>query len=150
VKVLVVSSEQERRHRSLTQETLKVPRINTCDVVEDESLEVLQVNAVDSWITSYQRYLADGLLLIEPTKAKTIKKNARKYILVDGKLFLHGYTHPILTCVSGDHCTRIMVELHEGICGKHVGGRALSLKAVRVGYYWSTMKEDCVRHAQRC
>jgi len=43
-----------------------------------------------------------------------------------------------------------MVELHEGICGNHVGVRARSLKVVQVGYYWPTMKEDCMRHAQRC
>ena len=31
---------------------------------------------------------------------------------MDGKLFHQGYTHPILTCVSGDQCTHIMAELH--------------------------------------
>jgi len=150
VEVLGVSSEQGKRHRLLTQETLEVPRITTYDVVEDDPLEVLQVNVVETWITPYQRYLADGLLPAEPTEAKAIKRNAGKYTLVDGKLFRHGYTHSILTCISGDQCTRIMAEFQEGICGSHVGGRALSLKVVQAGYYWSTMKEDCMRHAQRC
>jgi len=31
----------------------------------------------------------------------------RGSILIDGKLFCHGYTHSIITCVSGDQCTRI-------------------------------------------
>jgi len=79
-----------------------------------------------------------------------VKRDAGKYTLIDGKLFRHGYTHPILTCVYGDQCTRIMVELHEGICGSHIGGQALSLKVVCVGYYWPTMKEDCMKFAQRC
>ena len=43
---------------------------------EEESLEVLQVNIVETWITPYQRYLVDGLLPIDPTEAKTIKRNA--------------------------------------------------------------------------
>ena len=43
-------------------------------------------------------------------------------------MFRHGFTHPILTCVSGDECARIMSELHEGICGSHVGGRSLVSK----------------------
>jgi len=34
-----------------------------------------------------------------------------------------------------------MAELHEGICGSHIGGRALVLKAIRAGFYWPTMKE---------
>jgi len=127
-----------------------VPKITTYDLVGDESLEVLQFNTVETWITPYQRYLADGLVAVEPTEAKAIKRNVGKYTLVDGKLFRHGYTHPILSCVSGDQCTRIMEEIHKGICGSHVGGRALSLKVVQVGYYWLTMKKDCVRHAQWC
>jgi len=53
-------------------------------------------------------------------------------------------------CVSGEQCTRIMSELHEGICGSHVGGRSLASKVVREGYYWPTLREDCVRYAQRC
>ena len=43
-----------------------------------------------------------------------------------------------------------MAELHEGICGSHVGGRCLSSKAIRAVYYWPTMREDCTRYAQRC
>jgi len=90
------------------------------------------------------------MLSVEVAKAKVVKRNAGRYTMVDEKLFRHGYTHPVLTCVSGDQCTRIIAELHEGICGSHVGGRAFSLKIVRVGYYWKTMREDCMRYAQRC
>ncbi|XP_068503965.1 uncharacterized protein [Phaseolus vulgaris] len=32
-----------------------------------------------------------------------------------------------------------MAELHEGICGSHVGGRSLTLNVVRAGYYWPTV-----------
>jgi len=101
-------------------------------------------------MTPYKHYLADGMLPAGPAEAKVIKKNSGRYTLVDGKLFRHGYTHPILTCVSGDQCTRIMAELHEGIYKSHVGGRALSLKAIRAEYYWPTMTEDCMKYAQRC
>jgi len=55
------------------------------------------------------------MLPTEPAEAKVVKKNSGRYIVVDGKLFRHGYTHLILTCENEDQCTRIMVELHEGI-----------------------------------
>jgi len=77
-------------------------------------------------MTPYQRYLGDGMLLVEPAEAKAVKRNAGRYTLADRKLFRHGYTHPILTSISGDQCTHIMKEIHEGICGSHVRGRALS------------------------
>jgi len=95
-------------------------------------------------------YLADGILPLEPEEGKKIKINSSKYSLLDGELFRHGFTHPILVCVSGEQCTRIMAELYEGVCDNHVGGRSLASKAVRAVYYWPTMREDCIRHAQRC
>ena len=101
-------------------------------------------------MTHYKRYLADGILPLEPTKARVVKKNSSKYTLIDGDLFIHWYTHPILIWVSGEQCTRIIAELHKGICGSHIGGRALSSKVIRTGYYWPTMREDCTRYGQRC
>jgi len=50
-------------------------------------------------MTPYRHYLADGILPLEPAEAKKIKRNSAKYTLVDGKLFKHGFTHPILVCV---------------------------------------------------
>jgi len=73
-------------------------------------------------MTPYQCYLADGVLPLEPTEVRKIKKYSSKYTLIDGKLFRHGFTHPILVCVSGEQCTHIMAELHELICGSHIGG----------------------------
>jgi len=79
-----------------------------------------------------------------------VKKNAGKNTLIDNMLFRHGYAHPALACMSRDQCVRVMAELHEGICGSHIGGRALALKVIRAGYYWPTVKEDCRGYAQRC
>jgi len=70
-------------------------------------------------MTPYKRYLANGILPLEPIEARKIKKNSFKYTLIDEELFRHGFTHLILVCVSGEQCARIMAELHEGICGSH-------------------------------
>jgi len=132
MEVLGVSSGKRRRHWSMIQETLKVPRIT---LLGDEFPEVLQVGTTKTWITPYKCYHTDGLLPTEPREAKIVKRNAGRYTLIYGNLFHHSCTHPILTCVSGDHCTRIMVELYEGIYDSHIGGRALSLKVIRAWYY---------------
>jgi len=140
----------KRSHRSLTQETLKTPKISTYALPEEESMQFCLVEGGKTWKTPYQRYLAYGILPLEPTEARVAKKNSSKYTLIDRNLFKHGYTHPTLICVHGEQCTHIMAELHEGICGSHIGGRALSSKVVRAGYYWPTMKDDCTRYAQQC
>ena len=113
-------------------------------------MQVCALEEGDTWMTSYRRYLADVILPVEPEEGKKVKRNAARYTLVDGTLFRHGFTHPILTCVSGDECTRIMAELHEGICGSHVGGRSLASKVVRAGFYWPTVSLDYVGYSQRC
>jgi len=136
-----------RSHKSVTQETLRTPSVSAYPVVEGEPMQICIVEEGDTWMTPYRRYLADGILSLESAEAKKIKRNSSKYTLVDGDLFRHGFTHPILVCVSGDHCTRIMKELHEGICDSYVGGLSLASKVVRAGYYWPTMREDCTRHA---
>jgi len=114
----------------LIQETLKAPRIITYDSLRGESLHVCLVDEGETWMTPYRRYLVDGFLPLEPAEARVVKKNANRCTLVDRKLFRHGYAHPILSCVSGEQCMRIMVELHEGICGSHIDSRALSSKAI--------------------
>jgi len=113
----------------------------------EESLQVCLVEGGETWMTPYKRYLVDGILPLDPTEARKIKKNLTKYTLIDEELFRHGFTHPILVCVSGEQCARVMAELHEGICGSHIGGRSLASKVIRVGYYLPTIMEDCTRYA---
>ncbi|XP_068504556.1 uncharacterized protein [Phaseolus vulgaris] len=139
-----------RGHKSLSQETLRTPRIRAFPVGEIKMTQVCTVHEPDTWITPYQRYMADGVLPMDPTEARKVKKNSSKFTLIDGELYRFGFTHPLLVCVHEERCTRIMAELHEGICGSHIGGRALATRTIRAGYYWPTMREDCKRYGQRC
>ena len=139
-----------RSHRSLTHETLRTPRVRARPAEEVRTMQVCAIHKPDTWITPYQRYLADGVLPVDSTEARKIKKSSSKFTLIDGELYSFGFTHPLLVCVHGEKCTRIMAELHEGICGSHIGGRSLATRAIRAGYYWPTMREDCKRYAQCC
>jgi len=55
-----------------------------------------------------------------------------------------------MICVGRREASRLMAELHEGICGSHVGGRTLMLRIVRGGFFWPTMKNDCVEYVKKC
>ena len=131
----------------MTQEKLQTPKVGIYPILGEESMQVCLVEGGDTWMTPYKRYLADGIVPLEPTKSRKVKKNSAKYTLIDGVLFRHGFTHPILVCVSGDQCVRIMAELHKGICESHIGGQSLASKAIRAGYYWPTVREYCTRYA---
>ncbi|KAK3011208.1 hypothetical protein RJ639_011741 [Escallonia herrerae] len=41
-------------------------------------------------------------------------------------------------------------EVHEGICGQHLGGHALAHKVLRQGYYWPTMQQDVMSYTKKC
>ena len=43
-----------------------------------------------------------------------------------------------------------MKEIHSGVCGNHSGGKALSFKCLRQGYYWPTMSKDAMEFTQKC
>ncbi|XP_068477194.1 uncharacterized protein [Phaseolus vulgaris] len=139
VDVLHVSKTRgnPRNHRSLSQDTARAPCISTYAASPEEGngIHICALEEGDTWMTPYRRYLADEILPAEPEEGKKIKRNAARYTLVDGIFFRHGFTHPILTCVSGNECTRIMAKLHEGICGSHVGGRSLASKVIRAGFF---------------
>jgi len=112
-------------------------------------VEVLQVVARDTWMTPYIRYIANTLLPPNQDEAKLIKKNISRYVMIDGHLFRHGFAHPLLTWVSHDQAG-ILTELHEVICGSHVGERTLVLKVIRARYHWLTIREDSMNYTKKC
>ena len=56
----------------------------------------------------------------------------------------------LLKCVTPSEANCIIREIHKGICGNHTDGQLLALKALRQGYYWPTMKSDCMEFARKC
>jgi len=54
---------------------LKTPRVTTYPVLGEESMQVFLVEGGETWMTPYKRYQADGILPLEPTEARKIKKN---------------------------------------------------------------------------
>jgi hypothetical protein len=65
---------------------------------------------------------------------KKLRMKATKYTIVQGMLYKHRQTRPLLKCVSLEERAYILDEIHEGICGSRAGGRVLAHKAVRRGY----------------
>jgi len=59
--------------------------------------------------------MADGVLPMDSTEARKIKKNSSRFTLIDGELYRFGFTHPLLVCVHGEKCVRIMAEVHEAV-----------------------------------
>ena len=44
----------------------------------------------------------------------------------------------------------ILTELHEGVCGSHVGGCSLAHWAMTQGFWWPRMQKDVVEYVRKC
>ncbi|XP_063941489.1 uncharacterized protein LOC135149648 [Daucus carota subsp. sativus] len=103
----------------------------------------------DNWMTPLIAYLRSGTLPNEHSKARQVKAHAAKFFLQGDVLYRRNFDSPILKCVDDDEATYCMREVHEGICGDHMAGKALTHKILRQGYYWPTMAKDCKPLSER-
>ena len=75
---------------------------------------------------------------------------ARSYTLVDGILYKKGVVQLLLKCITQNKGKKFLREIHFGICGSHIGPRALSAKAIRQGFYWPTHIKDAQEIVKTC
>ncbi|RDX74023.1 hypothetical protein CR513_46272, partial [Mucuna pruriens] len=101
-------------------------------------------------MTPIIQYLEDGRVLENGQEARKITKEATRYTLVGQQLYRRGFAFPLIRCLEGDEAEYVMREVHEGICGTHIGGRALTSKIARAGYYWPTLRSDCINYVKKC
>ncbi|RDX68883.1 Retrovirus-related Pol polyprotein from transposon 17.6, partial [Mucuna pruriens] len=80
--------------------------------------------------------LVIGQLPGDTTKAKRLVREALKYTLVSQQLYRRGFSFPLLRCVDKEESEYIIWDVHEGVCGTHIGGRALASKIARASYYY--------------
>ena len=100
-----------------------------------------------------QDYLVDGILPSDPKKASKLITRLNRFTIHWGTLYKRGLFTPILKCVRKEDTNYVLREVHEGICGNHIGARTLAAKTMRQGYYWPTMlkaAKELVRNCKIC
>ncbi|KAK3007473.1 hypothetical protein RJ639_013402, partial [Escallonia herrerae] len=68
----------------------------------------------------------------------------------DGVLYKKSFSLPYLKCLTPKEADYALQEVHEGICGQHLGGRNLAHKILRQGYFWPGMQRDAIKFTKRC
>ncbi|PKI71093.1 hypothetical protein CRG98_008517 [Punica granatum] len=77
---------------------------------------------------------------------KTLRRLVIHYFLSGEILYRRSFNSTLLRCIDEHKSRRLMEEVHGGNCGPHMNGLMLAKKIMRLGYYWSTMETDCVKH----
>jgi hypothetical protein len=79
---------------------------------------------------------------VDKAHSQNVKLQSARYIMIKGILYKRGYTQAFLKCLLRYEAEYVLREMHEGVCENHSGGRMLAHKAMRVSYYWPTMRKD--------
>ncbi|XP_073121774.1 uncharacterized protein [Henckelia pumila] len=107
-------------------------------------------NEEHSWKDEIIDYLMRGNLPTNQVKARKLRVRAARFTIIDGELYNRGFSLPYLKCLTPAKGKYVLREIHEGICGNHLAGRALAVKALRQGYFLPTMKQDAIELAKHC
>ena len=84
---------------------------------------------------SISLFLEKDILPEEKSEAKKVRRKAPRFWLSeDRKLYKSSFSGPYLLCVHPEASKSLLEELHEGVCGSHIGGRFLSHRAFTQGY----------------
>ncbi|RDX71284.1 Tf2-8, partial [Mucuna pruriens] len=112
--------------------------------------EIWCVEGKTTWMTPFLEYLKEDQVLGDASKARRTIREASKYTLIVQHLYRRGFAFPLLRCVDGEEATYVVREVHEGVCGMHIGDRVLASKIARAGYYWSTLRHEYMDYVKKC
>ncbi|GKV18271.1 hypothetical protein SLEP1_g28676 [Rubroshorea leprosula] len=113
-------------------------------------MEISTDPGTPSWTDPILSFLRDGIVPADGQEAMKLRRKASRYTLVDGVLYKRSFSLPLLRCLNPYETEYALREVHEGVCGSHVGARTLAHKVLRQGYYWPNMYKDATQFVQRC
>jgi hypothetical protein len=128
---------------------IKVEMLESRSIDGDEEM-VDCVTHSPSWMDPIIEYLRDGTLTADKDATRKLIRQAAWYVFDDDELYRRSFTMPLLRCLRETEAHYVIREVHEGICGNHLGTRSLVGKIIRQGYYWPTMSKDCEEFVRKC
>ncbi|XP_025661221.1 uncharacterized protein [Arachis hypogaea] len=111
---------------------------------------ILSITQVPDWRTPFLDYINTCTMPNDEPNLPLFRRRASFYTVLGNTLYRRGHSQPLLKCISREEAEDVMAETHEGVCGNHIGGRALAAKILRTGYYWPTIKRDCISKVKAC
>ncbi|XP_027772353.1 uncharacterized protein LOC114076852 [Solanum pennellii] len=99
------------------------------------------------WYIDVKRYLEAGKYpeKSKGSQKKTIQRMTNNFFLNGEILYRMTLDLGLLRCVDVVEDTKLLEEVHAGVCGTHMNGYTLAKKILRAGYFWMTVENNCVR-----
>jgi hypothetical protein len=126
-------------------------------VILDASIKIVEpepriINLIlgEDWRTPIMAYLRHYYEPDNTVEHTRMQHRAKSYHIVDNKLYKTSVSGPLLWCLSKAEGQDILSEIHAGICGGHIGARALATKVLQQGFYWPAVIDDAVKLVSTC
>jgi hypothetical protein len=98
------------------------------------------------WRLPLLEYIRDP----EKTTDKKIKRQALKYMSLDDDLYQRTIDGMLLKCLGEEQAKVAVRDVHGGICGAHQLAHNTNWLLRRVGFYWLTLMDDCIKYQRGC
>ena len=85
----------------------------------------------EDWRTETITFLRGNHLIDDEAYIERMQARLRPYKIVAGELYKEDVCSPLIKCISRDEDQELIRETHSGICGSHIGPRALLGKIFR-------------------
>jgi len=105
---------------------------------------------MEDWRAPITRYIRSGELPSDPSERTKLKRRVCSFTLVEGTLYKRGFITPFIKCLRPDQTQEVLADVHDGICGQHLGAKALAKKVLRARYYWPTMLKNAKDYVNLC
>jgi hypothetical protein len=127
----------------------KVLKAPLAELMERAILTISPTHNKD-WRTEIRTFLQGNYPTNDEVHIKRMQARTRPYKIIEGELYKEGVCLPLLYCVSRDEGQELINGIHSGICGSHIGPRALLGKVFHQGFYWSKAASDATELVQKC
>ena len=71
-----------------------------------------------------------------------MKARATRYSIMNGVLYRRSFSGSYLRWLPREKVKCVVEQVHQGLCGMHIGERTLRHRIVTQGYYLLTMKHE--------
>ena len=101
------------------------------------------------WMDPIIDFLVEDRVLDDEKEASRIRRVTRYWLLADCILYWRSFGGPYLLCLCLEKVNELLAELHDRVCGSHVGGYSLAYRATTKRFWWPQMQKDAIEYVRK-
>ncbi|CAN1325501.1 Transposon Tf2-6 polyprotein [Linum perenne] len=121
-----------------------------CMVISDQANKTPPAALPTDWRAPIRTFIETDSLPADRALATKVRRRAARCILLDGEMYRKSSAGPYLRCLNDEEASFTLREIHQGVCGMHIGAKSLEKNVLLQGYYWPTIRRDSEELVKRC